>query len=92
MFELWIMVVGGESDEERVIATGGFDVIESAIEEHEDEVAHGYQKYFSIVEQRDGEEFNFEDLDTYYEEVKPQLERKFSLARFLGERLLPRNF
>lgn len=88
MFELWIMVVGGESEEERVIAKGGFEEIENAIDKYEPEVYDASDKYFSIVEQKHGDEFSFECSEQYYDDVKPELMDRFSLARFLGERFL----
>lgn len=90
MFELWIMVIGGESEEERIIAKGGFEEIENAIDEYESEVYDDIDKYFSIVEQKRGEEFSFECHEQYYEDIKPELEKMFSLSRFLGERFLMR--
>ena len=90
MFELWIMVVGGESDDERIIAKGGFEEVENAIDEYESEVypASESDKYFSLVEQKYGKEFSFECREQYYLGVKPELMEQFSLARLLGERLM----
>lgn len=88
MFELWIMVVGGESDEERIIAKGGFEEVENAIDEYESEVYHASDKYFSLVEQKYGKEFSFECREQYYLGVKPEIIEQFSLARLLGERLM----
>ena len=88
MLELWVMVIGGEDDDERVVATGGFEEIEEAIDQYEPEIYNGHNKYFSLVDMKDGEERSFECHEQYYEDIKPDFEEKYSLARLLGERLL----
>ena len=49
-YELWIMVVGGESDDERVIYDGdSWEELEQAVLDVEDEVQCDPDKYFELI-------------------------------------------
>lgn len=47
--ELWIMVCGGNSDDERIIATGNMKQIEKAVAEYSEEVMLNADKYFELI-------------------------------------------
>lgn len=65
--ELWIMVVGGESDEERVIAkSNNMLEIRKAVEKYESEVIYGVDKYFELLTNHQSYTFyNLDDFDEY---------------------------
>lgn len=48
MNELWIMVVGGDDDDERCICKGSIKEIEEAVYKSEDEVMYDPDKYFEL--------------------------------------------
>ena len=48
MLELWIMVVGGESEDERIVCSGNLEEIEAAIQKYEYEVITDFDKSFSL--------------------------------------------
>lgn len=49
MNELWIMVVGGDDNDERLICSGNIKEIEKAIYQNEDEVIQDADKYFELI-------------------------------------------
>ena len=65
--ELWIMVVGGESDEERVIAkSNNMLEIRKAVEKYESEVIYSVDKYFELLTNHQSYTFcNLDDFDEY---------------------------
>lgn len=69
--KLWIDVIGGESDEERVVATGGFDEIEKALDEFESEVDGDPDKYWEL--ETDDKDIVFNTVDEYYNIVKNRI-------------------
>jgi len=71
MMKLWIDVIGGESDEERVVATGGFDEIEKALDEFESEVDGDPDKYWEL--ETDDKDIVFNTVDEYYNIVKNRI-------------------
>lgn len=49
MFELWVCVVGGEDDDERIAYKGNrFNEVENAVLKHNDEVITDCDKYFLL--------------------------------------------
>lgn len=48
MNELWIMVVGGDSEDERCICKGSIDEIQDAVKKFNNEVAYDFDKYFEL--------------------------------------------
>ena len=65
--ELWIMVIGGESDEERMIAkSNNMLEIRKAVEKYESEVIYGTDKYFELLTNHQSYTFyNLDDFDEY---------------------------
>ena len=66
--KLWIDVIGGESEDERPVATGDFDEIESALEKYESEVDGDPDKYWEL--ETDDNDYVFNTVDEYYNDVK----------------------
>lgn len=63
-YELWIMVVGGESDDERCIYTGNsHSELDQAILSAEDEVTQDPDKYFELITPDNN--YTFYDYDDF---------------------------
>lgn len=49
MNELWIMVCGGDSDDERMLVNGSMKEVKKAVAEYSDEVMTDADKYFELI-------------------------------------------
>lgn len=89
--KLWICVVGGEDsdkfDDERVIAEGGFEEMDAGVDAYAEEIYEDSDKYFWF--DYDHGEFTAWSADEYYDEVRDEIAKEFSLGRILGRMLLP---
>lgn len=65
--ELWIMVIGGESDDERMIAkTNNMIKMRDVIKEHNDEVSRDTDKYFELLMNNESRDFySIDDFDEW---------------------------
>ena len=74
-FELWINVVGGESDEERcVLETNDLEEVVKAVDKYEDEVLYDSDKYFELHSLYYNElSFTFNSYKDFEERVNPKL-------------------
>lgn len=83
--ELWIMVVGGESDEERMIAkSNNMLEIRKAVEKYEDEVMSDFDKYFDL--ETNHQAYIFYDLNDFdeYNLTDPTVMLSQMLGNMLG--------
>ena len=70
--KLWIDVIGGESNKERVVARGGIEDIDKGVDEYNCEVeGTGGDKYFEL--QTDTKDIIFNNAEEYYSTVRPRL-------------------
>ena len=89
MMKLWIDVIGGESDEERMVASGGLKEIEEALDQYESEVDGDPDKYWEI--ETENKDIIFNSKEDYYNSVKREIAPQ-TMAQYLGSILMPKDF
>ena len=88
MMELWIIVIGGDDPDERMIAkSDNIADIDEAVEEYAAEVEGDSDKSFWIQDAALNEEHEFFSAEEYEEEIRQNLTRR--MAKMLGRILMP---